>query len=136
MWPPRRSTYSRVLPPLLLALGLAGCRNSGELVEAELRTRERELRETQEEVARLKFHNEALQQQLWSAYQGPVKVPPEQAALVTSVRRVVLGRLTGGYGGDRTAGDAALQVVIEPRDERDQRLKAPGAVHVEALEIS
>src|SRR5205823_5874787 len=37
---------------------------------------------------------------------------------------------------DRQPGDEALLVVVEPRDEQDQRIKAPGAVHVEALEVN
>jgi hypothetical protein len=120
---------------LWFVLVLAGCR-SHDLVEMELRTRERELREAREELANLEAHNEALQHELSVVHQGEPHLPPEHTALFTSIRRIVLGRQTGGYDDDRKPGDEALQVVIEPRDGDDHRIKAPGAVHIEALEIS
>jgi len=135
MWATGRSTYSCVLAALVSALGLAGCR-SNDLVESTLRTRERELREAHEEVARLEFHNEALQRELGSLHQTAVRLPPEHTALVSSVRRIVLGRQTGGYDDDRKPGDEALQVIVEPRDGDDQRIKAPGALHLDVLEIN
>jgi hypothetical protein len=114
---------------------LPGC-HSNELVESELRARERELRETREALARADCHNEALQRELWTVRQTPMPPPPDHLAQVTSVRRIVLGRQTGGYDDDRRPGDEALLVVVEPRDEQDQRIKAPGAVHIDALEVS
>jgi len=127
--------YSCVVPLLLFVLCLAGCRSS-DLVETELRTRERELRETREAVTRLEFHNAALQRELCTLHQGASNIPPEWLSQVSSVRRIVLGRQTGGYDDHQRPGDEALQVVIEPRDGEDQRIKAPGTVHIEALEIS
>jgi hypothetical protein len=126
-----------ILSPLLVLLCLAGCHNTNEqLVEAELRTRERELRETREAAARLEYNNEALQRELWSLHHGAARVPPEVLTQVTSVQRIVLGRQTGGYSDERHPGDQALQVVLEPRDGEDQRVKAPGAVHIDVLEIN
>jgi hypothetical protein len=106
------------------------------LLESELRARERQLREAREEVARLEFHSEALQRELWALHQGAPRLPPEHTAQVTSVRRIVLGRQTGSYDQGRKSGGEGLQVVIEPRDGEDQRIKAPGAAHIDCLEIS
>ena len=133
-----RNRVSRlVLPSLLFLLGLAGCHNTNEqLVEAELRTRERELREAREAATRLEYHNEALQRELWTLHHGAARVPPEMLSQVTSVQRIVLGRQTGGYSDERHPGDQALQVVLEPRDGEDQRVKAPGAAHIDVLEIN
>jgi hypothetical protein len=52
------------------------------------------------------------------------------------VREVTLGRQTGGYDVDGCPGDEALQVVLEPRDPDGQAVKAPGSLHVEAMQIS
>src|SRR5207302_8908304 len=43
---------------------------------------------------------------------------------------------TGGVDEDGCPGDEALEVVVEPRDADGHTIKAPGSVHVEALEIS
>jgi hypothetical protein len=131
----KRTWNCRLLFAVLFCL--TGCHNTNEqIVEAELRTRERELREAREAASRLEYHNEALQRELWSLHHGAAKVPPELLTQVTSVQRIVLGRQTGGYSDEHTPGDQALQVVLEPRDGEDQRVKAPGAVHIDALEIS
>jgi hypothetical protein len=65
-----------------------------------------------------------------------VALSPEQAAQTYTLRRLTLGRGTGGYDEDRQLGDEALQVVLEPRDTEDHIIKAPGTVSVIALEIS
>jgi hypothetical protein len=120
---------------LLLLLMAAGCRNN-DLVEAQLRTCERDLRETREALCRLESHNDALQRELITLHQGPGQFPPEYLAQVSTVRRIVLGRQTGGYNEDYGPADTALQVVLEPRDGEDQRIKAPGSAHIEAIEIT
>jgi hypothetical protein len=119
----------------LLLLSAAGCRNN-DLVEGQLRTCERDLRETREALCRLESHNEALQRELITLHHGPGQVPPEYLAQVSTVRRIVLGRQTGGYNDDYGPADTSLQVVLEPRDGEDQRIKAPGSAHIEALEIN
>jgi hypothetical protein len=121
---------------LLAALLLPGCRHNTELLESELRAREREARELREEVARLEFHNEALQRGLTTLGPDGCKLPPEAAAQIFTLHRITLGRSTGGYDQDHQLGDEALQVVLEPRDGDDHVIKAPGTVHVTALEIS
>jgi hypothetical protein len=119
---------------LILALG--GCRNC-DLVEAELRTRENELRDIRSEMVRKDAFNEALQREIL-ALRSPVaaKLSPEQAALAYTLQEVTLGRLTGGYTDEKCPGDQGLQVLLEPRDPDNHIIKAPGSLHVEALEIS
>jgi hypothetical protein len=125
---------------MLLSLGLlsaaAGCRNC-ELVEAELRTREIDLREVRAELARVEAHNEALVRELGALrHSAPAKMSPEQASQTYTLQQITLGRQTGGYDDDTCPGDEALQVVLEPRDPDGHTIKAPGALHVEALEVS
>lgn len=125
---------------LLLAGGClwaAGCRSHCDLVEAELRTRERELRELREEL----HHAEACQGALEREVQvlrpaSPNAVSPEFAAQAYGVKELVLGRLTGGVSEHDCEGDDALQVVVEPRDCDGHNIKAPGRLAVEALEIT
>src|SRR5262245_47958180 len=116
--------------------GLAGCRSS-DLVEAELRTRERQLRELREELYRTESYNQALQREVHDFQHGAAaKVTPEQASQTYTIKEIVLGRQTGGYDDDRWPGDEALQAVVEPRDPDGHAIKAPGALHVLALEVS
>src|SRR6516225_839710 len=124
----------------VLTLGLlspaAGCRNC-DLVEAELRTRVSDLRVLREELLRSECQNVALARELSTLRQsGPASLSPEQASQTYSLKQVVLGRGTGGYDSDDCPGDEALQVVLEPRDGDGHTVKAPGSLHVEALEIS
>jgi hypothetical protein len=119
-----------------LLLGAAGCRHT-DLVEAELRTRERELREVTAQLHVTEGQNEALEREVSGLRQGSsAKIPPELAAQVYTVRAIALGRLTGGTDDDGRGGDKALQVVLEPRDPDGQIIKAPGTLYIEALQIS
>jgi hypothetical protein len=117
-----------------LALSAPGCRRA-DLVEAELRTRERELRETRADLSQSEAYNQALQSELHDVRKG-CKLTPEHASQIYTIREVVLGRQTGGYDDDNIPGDEALQVVLEPRDPDGQAIKAPGHLLVTALEIS
>jgi hypothetical protein len=122
----------------LLGLGLlaAGCRNC-DLVEAELRSRESDLREARAELARAESHNHALQREVHALRQSSSsKITPEQASQTYTLTRVTLGRQTGGYDDDGCPGDEALQIILEPRDGDGHPIKAPGSLYVEALEIS
>ncbi|MCI0682459.1 MAG: hypothetical protein L0Y71_10165 [Gemmataceae bacterium] len=123
--------------PLLLALLgsllLAGCK-SRELVENELRARDIQYREAMEELGRTEAQNQALQRELEALRRG-AHIPPEQAAQLFGVKRLALGRMTGGYDNDGRAGDEALQVILEPRDGADHSIKAPGQAVITALEI-
>jgi hypothetical protein len=130
-----RRLIALLLPALLLLA--AGCRHDNELLESELRARERDVDGLKDEVHRLEWHNEALQRQLGAAaHPGPAHYPPESAAQAFELRRITLGRGTGGYDVDHRLGDDALQVVLEPRDGEDHVVKAPGTLTVTALDIS
>ena len=115
------------------SLLLAGCR-SRDLVENELRARDIQYREAMEELGRTEAQNQALQRELDAVRRG-ANMPPELAAQMFGVKRIVLGRMTGGYDNDGVAGDEALQVILEPRDASDHSMKAPGKAIITALEI-
>lgn len=126
---------------LLLCLPLCflsvGCRNnkSGQL-ESELRTRDQLYREALEDQRRMEINNLALRQEL-DALRQAVKTNPEQPAPSTfGVKRIVLGRATGGVDQDGKPGDEALQVVVETRDSTDHAFKVPGTLQIYALEIT
>jgi hypothetical protein len=115
---------------------LAGCRHS-DLVEAELRTKENELREARGELLKSEAFNEALERELHAVHSSPPGViTPELGSQLYTLKEIVLGRQTGGYDDDDCPGDEALQVVLEPRDMDGHAIKAPGMLHVEALEIT
>jgi hypothetical protein len=125
----------------LLALGLStaviGCRSSGrrDLVEAELRARDEDLRVVRSELERTEAYNQYLQRELHNVqHSGPV--PLDGAPLPDCrVKNISLGRQTGGYEADCVPGDEALQVVLEPRDADNHTIKAAGSVQVQALEV-
>jgi hypothetical protein len=110
------------------------------LLETALRMREQDLLMMREEMSRLEFHNQALQRELAAvrlhAPPGAMKVSPEYAAQTYQLRRITLGRGTGGLDDDRQPGDEGLLVVIEPRDINDDVIKAPGSAEVVAMEVS
>jgi hypothetical protein len=125
-----------------LSLAAAGCRRA-DLVEAELRTRDRELRETRDELNRSEFYNQALQSENGDLRKNGHGRPscaspltPERASQIYTLKEIVLGRQTGGYDDDGFPGDEALQIVLEPRDPDGQAIKAPGHLTVTALLIS
>ncbi len=116
----------------------AGCRTSNcDLVEAELRTRNNQVRELKEELWKTEAYNGTLQREMQALRQGGAAgVSPELAAQVFTIKEITLGRQTGGFDEDGRPGDEALQVVVEPRDLDGQPIKAPGTLHVTALEVS
>jgi hypothetical protein len=122
---------------------LTGCRSARqELLEIELRERERQVEELkakagvlESECRALEAELEAVQRQL--AKEQTVRDKPASAAALVFVKRVTLGRLTGGFRKDPKATyDDALQVLVEPRDADDSVVKAPGSVRIEVFEIS
>lgn len=125
-----------LLTGLLLTLA-AGCRNC-DLVEAELRTRQRELLDLHAEFLRVEAENHALHRELRGLRTANPSLTPtvEEASQTTPVRQIVLNRQTGGYDDDGCPGDEALMVAVEPRDADGHALKAPGMLYVEAVEIN
>lgn len=118
-------------------LGMAGCRSNSDLVEAELRTREGEIRQLRDELCRCRSYNKAMQRELHGLHSSAaVKLSPELAAQTYRVQSIALGRQTGGYNTNSHDGDDALQVVVEPRDPDGHTIKAPGYLLVHVIEIN
>lgn len=141
-WKPRqRAGARRLLAAALILLTLAGCRSARqELLEIELRDRERQLEQLkakqgviESDYQALELELEALQRKL-AKEQAP---PTTSSGAVIFVKSVTLGRLTGGYRKDPKATfDDALQVLIEPRDADESVVKAPGSARIEVFEVS
>ena len=97
----------------LVTASVGGCRSSGsqDLVEAELRAREHDLRVLRAELDRSDAINAALQRELRHAphVTGSPIPPPEGVGSAARVKTVVLGRQTGGFEEDGFPGDEALQ---------------------------
>ena len=122
-----------VLCGLLTGCGWCGWRNR-ELLETELRAKEIQYNELRDEHERTEHHNHALERENAALRHGEI-ISPEQAAQTFGVKRITLGHMTGGLDTDHKAGDDALQVIVEPRDGADHLIKAPGTLHVLALQI-
>jgi hypothetical protein len=121
------------LPLLFLS---TGCRsNKTNKIEGELRSREEMYREAVEEQRRMEANNQALRMEI-EALRAKEKVAPEIAPTVYGVKRIVLGRETGGVDQDKTPGDELLRVVVEPHDASDRAFKVPGSMQIYALEIT
>ncbi|MBI3822188.1 MAG: hypothetical protein HY289_05855 [Planctomycetes bacterium] len=128
-----RGAFFLLLLPLITAS--AGCRNKTDLVEMELRTREQLYREVLSQQQSSEARMLALQLEIEALRKGS-KISPEQAASTYGLKRIVLGRATGGFDNDGLPGDEVLQVVVEPRDYDDHAIKAPGTLQIIALEIT
>ena len=74
----------------------------------------------------------ALTYRLFFLYAGR----PTAVLMTFGLKRITLGRSTGGRDNDRFPGDEVLEVVVEPRDESDHVTKAPGCLQIYALEVS
>jgi hypothetical protein len=117
-------------------LAAAGCRNNrSELVEAELRTRDRENRELRGELQQSTSMNEALENTL-RAQQCNQPISRPVSGFLSHVKDIQLGRGTGGVDEDNTPGDKGLMVVLVPRDVDGSPIKAAGTLRVTALQIS
>jgi hypothetical protein len=124
---------------VVLTTTVAGCRTSPrkDLVEAELRVKDQDLRELKGELQKSEAYNHYLQREL-GVIQGMSGPPTVHTAGVSSsrVRSITLGRQTSGIDDDGLPGDEALQVVIEPRDGDGHVVKALGRVTIEAYEVT
>jgi hypothetical protein len=117
-------------------LAAAGCRNNrSELVEAELRTRDRELRELRGELQQSTTMNEALENTL-RAQQCNQPVSRPVTGFLSQIKDIQLGRGTGGIIEDKIPGDEGLMVVLVPRDSDGSPIKAAGTLKVTALQIT
>jgi hypothetical protein len=123
---------------LMLACALVGgcSRNRNDLLENELRAKDTLYRESLHDLKRIEAQNEALLRELAAIRQSPgPPLPTEIAAPTFGLKRIALGRGTGGYDNDGMPGDESLMVVVEPRDIDDHVVKVPGSLHVTAIEI-
>jgi hypothetical protein len=107
---------------------LAGCRGSHKYdgIEAELRTRNRELAEAQIALERSRELNRAYEQ---SRGVIPGVNPALQylpAVGGCNPREIALGRGTGGVDDDAIPGDEHLMAVVVPTDDDKSPVKAPG----------
>lgn len=122
---------------MLCALA-CGCRPNKryDLIEAELRTRDRELAETRAALEQSRNLNRAYEQ---SQSRGTAGIPPAvsgSAGPPCPVREIVLARGTGGLDDDALPGDETLMVVVVPQDEDRSAVKVPGRLQVAAWEIT
>lgn len=114
-----------------------GCRPNKryDLLEAELRTRERELAEARAALEQSRRLNEAYGQSRCA--QPPASGSNLPAtSLYIPVKRITLARGTGGLDEDGRPGDEALMVVVAPQDEDDAAVKVPGRVDVWLWEVT
>jgi hypothetical protein len=100
-------------------------------MEAELRTRERELSDTRAQLEQAKNLNRAYGQQSPNA--TPVSA---HAPAYIPVKEIALARGTGGVDEDGVPGDEGLMVVVVPKDEDATAVKVPARVDIAAWEIT
>ncbi|MBA4191390.1 MAG: hypothetical protein C0467_25705 [Planctomycetaceae bacterium] len=105
-----------------------------DLIEAELRTRERELADTRVALEQARNLNRAYAQQSQSS-PGP-QVPNPATPIYIPVKDITLARGTGGVDEDGIPGDEGLMVVIFPRDEDGSGVKVPAKVQIAAWEVN
>ena len=122
---------------LVLALAFAGCRAPrSDLVEAELRTKDRLLRESREELERTRLINEALEREFMNRKAAELGQPQRtNSSAILAPKDITLAAGTGGIDEDRMPGDEALMVVVVPRDEDGHPVRAVGVLTVTASEI-
>ncbi|WP_439621724.1 hypothetical protein [Gemmata sp.] len=104
-----------------------------DLIEAELRTRERELTDTRAALEQSRNLNRAYAQQSQSS---PGPQVPTTAPLYVPVKDITLARGTGGVDEDGVPGDEGLMLVVVPRDEDGAAVKVPARVQVAAWEVT
>src|SRR5688572_28690400 len=123
--PPRWLWLSVGLLTLVL---ITGCQNQRqELVESELRCKMQCIEELEKERSRLKGEVGQLESEL-EAHQRRTAKSPQPTGATIIVKKITLGRLTGGYRKDpNITHDDALQVLLEPRDADGASVKAPGS---------
>ena len=130
---------------VILSLG-SGCKLGNltgndkryDLIEAELRTRERELIEARSELAHLRLLTQTYQRQpnVWTDPAFVQRPGVDNAAPTMPLRDIALGNGTGGVDDDNLPGDESLMVVIAPKDPDGTIVKIPGKAAVSAYEIN
>lgn len=113
---------------------LVGKKQKPDLLEAELRTRERELLEARAELEHLRLITETYQRQ--PLPYTPGAVIHQSGAPPFALRDFQLGSGTGGRDDDGIPGDEGLQVVLVPKDDEGTAVKVPGRATITAFEIT
>jgi hypothetical protein len=122
---------------LAAALALTGCRSPrSDLVEAELRTKDRQLRESQDELLFQRSMNQSLETALRERPCAQPPAPRCHSGFGPSIKDVQLARGTGGIDEDNRPGDEGILVVLVPRDIDTSPVKVAGSLKVAAFEIT
>jgi hypothetical protein len=123
---------------VLVAALTAGCHTPPrkDLVEAELRVKDADLRDLKAELERSAAYNQSLERELRNMQQALPTLAVAEAVSANRVKSISLGRATGGIDDDGVPGDEAVLVVLEPRDGDNHVVKAPGMVQIQTLEVS
>jgi hypothetical protein len=122
---------------LAAALALTGCRSPrSDLVEAELRTKDRQLRESQDELLFQRSMNQSLETALRERQCTQPPAPMFRSGFGPSIKDVQLARGTGGIDEDNRPGDEGILVVLVPRDIDTSPVKVAGSLKVAASEIT
>lgn len=134
----RRAVLARsysCLISLLPLLFLAGCKPDKryDLIEAELRTRDRELADTRAALEQARNLNRAYAQQSAVAAEP---APSAATPVYIPVKDITLGRGTGGMAPERGACDEGLMVVVVPHDEDGAAVKVPARLEIAAWDVS
>src|SRR5712691_12107972 len=91
----------------ILTAIVAGCRTPPrkDLVEAELRVKDQDLREIKSELERTDAYNQYLERELRNVQQSTIPTPAAGEAVSSNrVKSITLGRQTGGVDDDRLPG--------------------------------
>ena len=112
---------------------LTGCKSNNryDLLEAEIRTRERELADTRAQLDQSRNLLRAYEASQQRGAPGPHAGGP-----FLPVKAIELGRGTGGVDEDGAPGDEGLMVVIVPKDEDGSAVKVPARALVAAWEVA
>jgi hypothetical protein len=136
---PRSWALSRCCLSWLLASVLSpllGCGHPNkryDLIEAELRTRNRELSDTRAALEQAQNLNRAYAEaQCRSGSSAPDPTTPAYIP----IKEISLARGTGGVDEDGVPGDEGLMVVILPRDGDGAAVKVPAKVQIAAWEVT
>jgi hypothetical protein len=115
------------------SLFLVGCKSNNryDLLEAEIRTRERELADTRAQLDQTRNLLRA-----YEASQQRGAPAPAGGGVFLPVKEIAIGRGTGGVDEDGHPGDEGLLVVIAPKDGDGSAIKVPARALVAAWEIT
>ncbi|CAN5254794.1 hypothetical protein BH11PLA2_BH11PLA2_30590 [soil metagenome] len=130
---PARRTL-RLRWAILFLVLTVGCKNSQkyDLIEAELRAKNRQLDEANAELEHLRMLSQVYQSNL-SRTADPTSRPGNVPTV--PLKEITLGSGTGGADNDGKPGDEALQIVLVPKDDEGSAVKVPGKVLILASEI-